>query len=44
MILVKFSQGFVGGWEFDFTLFMVALALVLIGDGKLSVGQRLDTR
>ncbi|MCF7805828.1 MAG: DoxX family protein [Candidatus Marinimicrobia bacterium] len=44
MFLVKFAQGFVGGWEFDFTLFMVALALILLGSGDLSFGKYLESR
>ncbi len=39
MLSVKFAQGFLGGWEFDFTLFMVAVSLVLIGDGTPALGQ-----
>lgn len=39
MLTVKFAQGFVGGWEFDFTLFMVAVSLILIGDGTPALGQ-----
>ncbi len=37
MFLVKFRQGFVGGWEFDFILFLAALSLVLLGGGAWSV-------
>ncbi|MBD3274250.1 MAG: DoxX family membrane protein [Candidatus Marinimicrobia bacterium] len=37
MITVKFAQGFSGGWEFDFVLFMMALALVIKGDGEFSL-------
>lgn len=37
IITVKFSQGFSGGWEFDFTLLMVALSLVILGSGPLSI-------
>lgn len=44
MLLAKFAQGFVGGWEFDFTLFMVVLSLVLLGSGKLSIGHYLESR
>ncbi len=39
MISVKFAQGFSGGWEFDFVLFMVAVSLVILGDGDLSLGK-----
>ncbi len=44
MITVKFAQGFAGGWEFDFTLFMVAVSLVLIGDGTPALGQVISGR
>ncbi len=44
MITVKFAQGFVGGWEFDFTLFMVAVSLVLFGDGTPALGQVIYSR
>jgi uncharacterized membrane protein YphA (DoxX/SURF4 family) len=37
ILVVKLSQGFLGGWEFDFTLLMVALALVILGSGPWSV-------
>ena len=39
MISVKFSQGFLGGWEFDFALFMIAVSLVISGDGEVALGQ-----
>jgi putative oxidoreductase len=34
---VKLTTGFVDGFEFEFTLLMMALALVLTGAGRLSV-------
>ncbi len=34
---VKLSQGFVGGWEFDFSLLMIALSLLIMGSGPLSI-------
>ena len=34
---VKLSQGFVGGWEFDFSLLMIALSLLILGSGPLSI-------
>lgn len=37
MITVKFAKGFVGGWEFDFVLFLMSLALVFIGGSEYSV-------
>jgi putative oxidoreductase len=39
MISVKFAQGFVGGWEFDFVLFIVAISLVILGDGDYSIAK-----
>lgn len=39
MITVKFAQGFSGGWEFDFVLLMISLALVIKGDGEFSLGK-----
>lgn len=39
MLTVKFSQGFVGGWEFDFVLFMIAISLVILGDGEYSIAK-----
>ena len=37
MIFVKFSKGFVGGWEFDLVLFLMAVSLLLSGPGSPSV-------
>jgi putative oxidoreductase len=37
ILQVRLQQGFVGGFEFEFTLLMVAIALVLAGPGRLSV-------
>lgn len=34
---IKVQQGLVGGFEFEFTLLMVAVVLVLTGGGKFSV-------
>ncbi len=38
MVFVKFAKGFRGGWEFDLALLAIALALVLLGDGTLALG------
>ncbi len=37
IIKVKLDQGFVDGFEFEFTLLMVALCLVVTGGGRLSI-------
>ncbi len=37
ILKVKFAGGFVGGFEFDFALLMIAIALVLSGGGRVSV-------
>lgn len=37
IVTVKWSQGFSGGWEFDFVLLLNALALALIGSGSCSL-------
>lgn len=37
IIKVKAVQGFVGGFEFEFALLMIAFTLVLTGGGRLSV-------
>ena len=37
ILKVKHASGFVGGFEFDFALLMIALALVLSGGGRMSV-------
>lgn len=37
MIFVKFSKGFVGGWEFDLVLFLMAISLLFSGPGSPSV-------
>jgi putative oxidoreductase len=34
---VKLARGFIGGFELDFTLLMMALALVIAGAGRLSI-------
>jgi uncharacterized membrane protein YphA (DoxX/SURF4 family) len=34
---VKLHQGLVGGFEFDFTLFMIAICLIVTGGGRLSI-------
>lgn len=34
---VKFRQGFVGGYEFDLTLLVIALSLVLTGPGAYAI-------
>lgn len=34
---VRLAEGFIGGFELEFTLLMVALALMVTGGGKLSV-------
>ncbi|HKJ66495.1 MAG TPA: DoxX family protein [bacterium] len=44
VIKVQFTQGFLGGWEFEFTLFMIAVALVLIGDGTPALGRVISGR
>lgn len=35
---VKLSDGFLGGYELDFTLLCVAIALMLLGNGPVSLG------
>ncbi len=37
ILKVKVSRGFVGGFEFDFALLLIALSLALTGSGRLSV-------
>jgi putative oxidoreductase len=37
MIFVKFSQGFLGGWEFDWVLLVMAVCLMFSGGGALSI-------
>ncbi len=37
IITVKFSQGFAGGWEKDFVLFLMAISLLFSGPGSPSV-------
>jgi len=37
ILQVKIGRGLVGGFELEFTLLMVALTLVVMGGGKLSV-------
>lgn len=36
---VKMSKGFVGGYEFDLTLLLIALTLVVSGAGKYSISK-----
>lgn len=38
IITVKFQQGFLGGYELDFTLLGVAIALLFLGNGSVSIG------
>lgn len=37
MIYVKFSQGFMGGWEFDLVLLLMAVSLFFTGSGRYGV-------
>ncbi|UCF21285.1 MAG: DoxX family protein [Gemmatimonadota bacterium] len=37
ILKVKFASGFVGGFELDFALLMIAIALVFCGGGRVSV-------
>jgi len=37
ILQVKLQQGLIGGFEFEFTLLMGAIALVISGGGRLSV-------
>ena len=37
ILKVKLNQGFVGGFELELTLLMIAFTLVIIGGGKFSV-------
>lgn len=37
ILKVKVSRGFVGGFEFDFALLLIAVSLALTGGGRLSV-------
>lgn len=37
LVAVKFKQGFVGGWEFDFLLLAGLLAIALAGPGSLVI-------
>ncbi len=37
IVKVRAAEGFVGGFEFEFALLMIALALMLQGAGRLSV-------
>lgn len=37
IVKVRLQQGFVGGFEFEFSLLAMALALVVAGPGRLSV-------
>jgi len=39
MVFVKFAKGFQGGWEYDFVLLMISIALVFLGDGPVALGQ-----
>jgi len=39
MVFVKFSQGFKGGWEFNFVLLMISISLVILGDGPVALRQ-----
>jgi putative oxidoreductase len=34
---VAFPKGFIGGWEFEFTLLTVAIALAATGPGEISI-------
>jgi putative oxidoreductase len=40
IVFVAFKNGFKGGWEFEFTLLGIAVALALAGPGGYSVGGR----
>lgn len=37
ILQVTAEQGFIGGFELDFSLLMIAIALILMGGGRLSV-------
>ena len=37
MIMVKFSVGFLGGWELDFAFFSLALLMFFAGPGKYAL-------
>lgn len=38
IITVKFQQGFLGGYELDFSLLGVSIALMFLGNGSVSIG------
>ena len=40
IVFVAHKNGFTGGWEFEFTLLCIAVALALAGPGGYSVGGR----
>jgi putative oxidoreductase len=40
IVFAASKKGFMGGWEFEFTLLCVAVALALAGPGGYSVGGR----
>jgi putative oxidoreductase len=40
IVFVAFKNGFRGGWEFELTLLVIAVALALGGPGAYSVGGR----
>ncbi len=39
IFLVKFSKGFVGGYEYDLVLLLAALSITLLGVGKYSLAR-----
>jgi putative oxidoreductase len=40
IVFVASKHGFTGGWEFEFTLLCIAVALALAGPGAYSIGGR----
>jgi putative oxidoreductase len=41
---VRFAKGFIGGYEFELTLLLIALGIALAGPGSYSVKGRLNNR
>ena len=37
ILMVKFSKGFIGGYEFELLLISICVSLVILGPGKISI-------
>ena len=40
IVLVRWSSGYLGGWEFESFIFLAAIAIVLTGPGRYSFRKR----